>query len=70
METAPGVLDPKTKLYQVSACVDVSKVNVVDKAGKSVVSAERQPRTRYTYKVQQDDGQFFVVEDLLKGEPC
>ena len=70
VEASPGVLDTETKLYQVSACVDVTKVNVVDKDGKSVVSAERLPRTRYTYKVQEDDGQFFVVEDLLKGKPC
>lgn len=70
VETSPGVLDAKTKLYNVTACVDVSKVNVVDKDGKSVVSADRPPRTRYTYKVEQDDGRFFVVEDLLKGEPC
>jgi hypothetical protein len=48
----------------------VSKANVVDPAGKSVIAAGRQDRTEYTYKVQKAPGGFFVTEDMLKGQPC
>jgi hypothetical protein len=56
--------------FTVTACIDVSKANVVDAAGKSVIAAGRQDRMRYTYKVQKASGGFFVTEDLLKGRPC
>lgn len=65
-----AVFDAASSLYAVTACVDVSGVNVIDKAGKSVVLATREPRVRYTYKVQRDASQYFVVEDLLQGKPC
>ncbi len=58
------------KKFAVTACVDVSKVNVVDKAGKSVVAAGRPPRAQYTYKVEKAPQGFFVIEDTLKGKPC
>src|SRR4051794_16277845 len=32
--------------YDVSACIDVTKVNLVDRKGESVVTADRLPRTR------------------------
>ena len=56
--------------FKVTACVDFTKVNVVDKDGKSVVAATRVPRNQYTYVVEKDDGKFYVVEDTLKGTPC
>ena len=58
------------KNFVVKACIDVSKANVVDRAGKSVIAAGRQDRTEYTYKVQKAPGGFFVTEDMLKGQPC
>ncbi|NMM23415.1 MAG: hypothetical protein HHJ11_07950 [Phycicoccus sp.] len=56
--------------FAVKACIDVSKANVVDPAGKSVIAAGRQDRMQYTYKVQKAPGGFFVTEDKLKGQPC
>jgi hypothetical protein len=58
------------KNFQVKACIDVSKANVVDSAGKSVIAAGRQDRMRYTYKVQKAPQGLFVTEDKLKGQPC
>lgn len=59
-----------TSNFKVTACIDVSKANVVDAAGKSVIAAGRQDRMRYTYKVLKAPGGFFVTEDKLKGQPC
>ena len=56
--------------FDVTACIDVSKVNVVDKNGKSVVAAGRLPRVQYTYKVAKIPSGFFVTKDTLKGKPC
>ena len=53
-------------LYAVKACIDVSKVDIVDKHGKSVVSKTRAPRVSYDYTVQKaTDGRFYVVNDKL-----
>ncbi|HET7477080.1 MAG TPA: hypothetical protein VFJ97_13795 [Dermatophilaceae bacterium] len=52
--------------FAVVACIDVSKVNVVDKAGKSVVSANRLPRVKYEYVVTEGrgaDAGFYVTQD-------
>ena len=50
----------------VTACVDVSKVNLVDNAGKSVVAANRPPRVQYLYTVEKgSDGAFYVVKDKV-----
>lgn len=57
-------------IFTVKACIDVSKANVVDAAGKSVVAAGRPDRMQYTYKVQKATAGFFVTEDKLKGQPC
>ena len=58
--TAKG---PKT--WQVTACIDVSKVNVVDKHGKSVVAATRPPRVEYLHTVEkgQNPEGYYVVTD-------
>jgi hypothetical protein len=58
------------KSFVVKACIDVSKANVVDRAGKSVIAAGRQDRMEYSYKVQKAPEGFFVTEDKLKGNPC
>jgi len=50
--------------FAVTACIDVSKVNLVDKDGKSVVAANRPPRVQYEYIVEKaSGGVFYVVED-------
>ena len=51
--------------FAVTACVDVSKVNL-DNAGKSVVAANRPPRVQYLYTVEKgSDGAFYVVKDKV-----
>ncbi len=54
--------------WDATACVDVSKVNVVDKQGKSVVNAGRAPRVKYTYVLVRDNGKFYVIKDKAVGE--
>ena len=56
--------------FDVAACVDVSKVNVVDKDGKSHVPTNRPPRSRYDYVVQKTSAGWFVISDPLKAKPC
>ena len=60
----------KKNTFKVTACLDVSDVDVVDASGKSVVSAGRPDAQRYTYTVQKAPEGFFVVEDLLKAQSC
>ncbi len=54
--------------WDATACIDVSKVNVVDKKGKSVVRAGRPPRVEYDYVIERDGDKFYVVEDQAVGE--
>ncbi|MGL5827187.1 MAG: hypothetical protein ACRCYU_20575 [Nocardioides sp.] len=42
------------RTHEVGVCLDVSKLNIVDKSGKSIVPANRQPRIGYKYQVVQD----------------
>lgn len=58
------------KTFDVTACIDVSKVNVVDKNGKSVVAAGRIPRVQYTYKIEKAPQGFFVTDDTVGGKAC
>ena len=58
------------KTFTVSACLDVSAVDVVDASGKSVVRPDRPTKQSYTYTVQKAPEGFFVIEDLLKGQSC
>ena len=52
--------------FAVTACIDVSKVNLVNKVGKSVVAANRPPRVEYRYTVKRgSNGVFYVVEDKV-----
>jgi hypothetical protein len=58
------------KTFAVTACIDVSKVNIVDRTGKSVVKAGRPERQQYSYTVEKAPQGFFVTVDTLKGKPC
>ena len=50
--------------FVVAACIDVSKVDLVDKDGKSIVAANRPPRVQYQYIVEKaSGGVFYVVQD-------
>ncbi len=53
--------------WQVSACLDVTKVNLVDKAGKSVVKPGRPNRVQYQYLVEKDAQKFYVIRDVAVG---
>lgn len=59
-----------SNIFETVACINVSKVNVVDATGKSVLSAGRPGRTKYTYKVAKAADGFFVTEDTMSGAPC
>jgi hypothetical protein len=58
------------KRFTVSACVDVSTVDLVDQKGTSQVNPDRPDQQRYTYSVVKTAEGFFVTEDSLKGKPC
>lgn len=58
------------KTFAVTACVDVSKVDLVDGNGNSQVNPKRPDQQKYTYRVAKTTGGFFVTVDTLKGEPC
>lgn len=56
--------------YAVTACIDVTKVNVVDKDGKSVVDANRPDRVEHHYTVEKaSDGRWYVSNDKT-SETC
>lgn len=66
------VLDPHavlagTATWSVTACIDVSGTDVVDKSGKSVVSPSRAPRYGYTYSVIKDGIKFYVTKEQVTG---
>lgn len=58
------------RAFEVQACIDVSGVDLVDAAGKSVVTSNRPDRQQYTYAVEKAADGFFVTRDTLKGKPC
>jgi hypothetical protein len=68
--TSPTATTKDGETFAVSACVDVSKVNIVDKAGKSVVRSGRPDQQRYSYTVVKAPQGFFVTRDTLEGKPC
>lgn len=67
---SPTATTKDGETFAVSACIDVSKVNIVDKAGKSVVRPGRPDRQQYPYTVVKAPQGFFVTVDTLKGKPC
>jgi ribosomal protein L24 len=54
-------------VFDVTACIDVSKVNVTDKDGKSVVPADRPDRVGYDYAVEMDRQKWYVVKEKVNG---
>lgn len=56
--------------FTVTACVDVSAVDLVDKSGASQVNPDRPDRQSFSYTVVRANEGFFVTEDTLKGKPC
>ena len=53
-----------------TACLDVSGVDVVDETGNSVVPAGRPDRAAYDYTVERDGDRWFVIEDLVEAKDC
>jgi hypothetical protein len=52
-------------LYKVTACIDASKVNLVDKNGKSVVPPEGPRRVSYLYTVENDQRKWYVIKEKV-----
>ena len=52
-------------LYRVTACIDASKVNLVDMSGKSVVPPEGPRRVSYNYTVEKDRQRWYVIEEKV-----
>jgi hypothetical protein len=52
-------------LYKVTACIDASKVNLVDKSGKSVVAPEGPRRVSYDYTVENDQQKWYVIKEKV-----
>ena len=63
----PAARKNKAGQWDATACIDVTKVNLVDKDGKSVVKANRPPRVKYAYVIQKDKGSFYILEDKAVG---
>ena len=66
------VLDPHAvlagpNLWSVTACIDVSGTDVVDKDHKSVVGPSRAPRYAYSYSVIKDGAKFYVNTEEATG---
>ena len=53
--------------FVVAACIDVSKVNIVDKDGKSVIAASRPAQVAYRFTVQEDNEKLYVITDEATG---
>jgi len=58
------------KTFTVTACVDVSGVDLVDKTGASTVNPDRPDQQKYSYSVAKTSEGFFVTVDTLKGTSC
>jgi len=56
--------------FIVTACLDVSGVDVLDSEGNSVVLPGRPDRVAYDYTVEKTPDGWFVIEDLLEGKDC
>ncbi|MBM6402287.1 hypothetical protein [Phycicoccus sonneratiae] len=66
----PAAAKKANKKFSVTACIDVTGVEVVDASGKSVVASSRPNRQQYTYEVEKSPQGFFVTVDRLEGRPC
>jgi hypothetical protein len=57
----------KRDMFRVTACIDVSGVSLRDEDGKSVVPADRPPRVGYTYVVEVERQNWYVVREKVTG---
>jgi hypothetical protein len=53
------------KFYKVTACIDASNINLVDKSGKSVVPPKGPRRVSYDYTVEKDKQQWYVIKEKV-----
>ena len=67
VRNATAKLSKQRNVFDVTACIDVSNVNITDKDGKSVVPADRPARVRYNYAVEMDRLKWYVVEEKVNG---
>lgn len=65
--TPSKVEQQSDNIYQVTACLDVSQVEIQDSNGQSVVSPSRDPKALYTYLVDKAPEGFFVTEETASG---
>lgn len=56
--------------WHATACIDVSKVDVVDKKGHSIVSPNRPDKVTSKFVLDKDKGKFYVVEDKVVSTGC
>jgi hypothetical protein len=54
--------------YQVEACLDVSRTDVVDRRGRSTVAQDRASRLAMKYGVLRDSDAWFVTSERAVGE--
>jgi hypothetical protein len=57
----------KRNMFRVTACIDVSGVNLTDDDGKSVVPSDRPPQVGYNYVVEMDRQNWYVVKEKVTG---
>ena len=64
----PSKVDYKgNNIYEVYACLDVSKIDIKDAQGNSIISSDREPRIGYVYTVENAPEGFFVTEEAASG---
>lgn len=54
----------------VTACLDVTDVDIVNSDGDSVVPATRPDRAAYDYTVEREGDRWYVIEDLIEAKDC
>jgi len=57
----------KRNMFRVTACIDVSGVNLTNEDGKSVVPPDRPPRVVYNYVVEMERQNWYVVREKVIG---
>jgi hypothetical protein len=67
VRNATAKLSKQRNVFDVTACIDVSKVNVTDMDGKSVVPADRPDQVAYDYVVEMDRQKWYVIKEKVNG---
>jgi hypothetical protein len=57
----------KRNMFRVTACIDVSRVNLRDDDGKSVIPSDRPPQVSYNYVVEMDRKNWYLVKEKVTG---